>query len=652
MGKVQDFISRQKESYVAVIKRYAWTVISTIILSLIACMVNLDILTSEGVENVVIFLGFFAGCSFFIETVLKSRTKAPAKMGTLVVAYIIAAVVSIAVTAVIRIAEESNSTFFQYYAAATIGFIVLILGGLAMRRLVKDSELSFEKYAVKLMFSFMGLMTIMLVLNIGIIVILELINSLLVKIRVWKILGTIESLLAGTIYMPFMLICLNVDEEEDSKFSRGLILYALTPLYTAALAIVYMYIIKLIVTMDFPSNRVFTICASLFAVGVCIWTAAYSYVKAELDAGNYHESVPADISPAGFAGHVPDGGVPGVGLAASGSGVPGVDSVSSGLTNEWGGLGPISSDVPPSVINELSKPMPAEKVIVKKGVEHARYNKTFYDKLIIYMKYIYAPLILLELYCMGIRIHEYGFTSERLMGVWFMIAQTIYIAWEPLYNLVLKIRRKAEKIRPHERYEDFLFVGLVIYFLAVLCPLTSVVKLEYLSQKARFIKDENISTYRVLKNNMYGESYLKDEGRYGMKYELSLKQSPDESAYNYPPTIYIYEGDSSYRGAIPVEGAKYFYRFDSFGREDMYDHDDLKNYSIEYEDGTVTLDIAGLADDLLEDEEWKYGKHAKLVELPKTFTATDGTRVVLTYISCRYTKEGFEAINMKGYVLK
>ena len=646
MGKVQDFISHQKESYVAVIKKYVGTVVSTIVLSLILCMINLDIITEDGAENVCLFLGFFTGCAFFIETVLKSRTKAAASAGTLVTAYSIAVVISIATTAVIRIAEDSDDTFFQYYTAVITGFIALILGGLAMRRLIKDSELSFEKYAVKLMFSFMALLTIMLVLNIGIVVILELIDSLLVKIRVWKILGTIESLLAGTVYTPFMLICLNVDEEEDSRFSRGLIMYALTPLYTAALAIVYLYIFKLIITMNFPSNRVFSICASLFCVGVCIWTAAYSYVKAELEAGNYSESVPADIPPAGLAEHVQ------AGLAASGSSVPGVDSDSSGLTNEWGGLGPVSSKVPPSVINELSKPMPVEKVIVKKGVEHARYNKTFYDKLIIYMKYIYAPLILLELYCIGIRIHDYGFTTERLAGVWFMIAQVVYIAWEPLYNLFLKIRSKAEKIRIHEKYEDYLFVALAIYFLAMLCPLTNILKLEYMSQKARFAQDENVSNYRVLKYNMYGERYLKDQGKYGLEYEVSLKQSPDESSYGHIQKVYINEGESGYRGAIPVDGAKYIYQFQDYGRDGVFDYNDLKNYTIEYEDGTVTVDIAGLADDLLEDEKWRNGKHAKLVELPMTLQATDGTRIVLTYISCRYTKEGFEAINMKGYILK
>ena len=643
MSRIQEFISRQRESYVEVIKRYAVTVIAVIVLSILGCLDSLDVVETESLEDVYNFLGFFVCCTFFAETVLKSKSREKVTKSKLSAAYIIAAAAAGLVTMAIHMIEDAESDFTEYYLITSIVFAVIILIGFAMRRLVKDSDLTFEKYAVKLIFSFTSLLTIVLVLNLGFLIILELIDNLLVDIKEWRILGTIEYLLMGTVYTPFMLICLNVDEEEDSKFSRGLVMYALTPLYTVALAIIYLYIFKLIITWDFPSNSVFGICAGLFAIGVCIWTAAYSYVRAELDAGSYSEYVPDDKAAS------PEGNVTPAGMVPS-------ESEASELTTKWGGLGPVSTEQPfidQTVLDKLKTPIREQKT-----VSHARSSKTFYDKLIIYMKYIYAPLILLELYCLGVRIHDYGLTSDRLMGVWFMIAQVIYIAWEPIYNLVLKLRGKKEKIKLHDRYEDYLYAVLVMFFLAVLCPFTNILRLEYISQKARFEAEHDLSNYRVLKYNMYGKRYLEDGDMLGPDYEITLKKddgygySDDDHAYNHERKIYLSAGRSRYEGEISVAGASSMYMIDNYRYDDSISLEDAKQYSLDYEGGSVTVDLSALLDDLMQDEKYKNGKHATQAELPRTLTATDGTRLVVTYISCAYTKSGYEEINIKGYVLK
>ena len=394
-------------------------------------------------------------------------------------------------------------------------------------------------------------------------------------------------------------------------------------------------------------------------LGVCIWTAAYSYVKAELDAGNYNEdpggsSVPNDIPPMITQGNVPPTSVQS-GVPADAQ--PGIhaNAPAPELTSSWGGLGSLS-DIPPVDLTNITidnaNTNTGSKTVVARGGGHARYNKTFYDKLIIYMKYIYAPFLLLELYCVGVRIHEFGLTGDRILGVWFIISQSIYIAWEPLYNLVLKIRGKGERIHLHERYEDYLFVALAMYIFMVLCPFTSVSKMEYLSQKARFENEANSSSYRVLKNNIYGERYLEDEGKLGKEYELALKQDNPYQSHN-KQHIYLTEGESNYTGPVDISGADTLFKFDNINDNVFKDIEELKEFKITYGDQeSLAVDLSNLVDDMMEDEKYSNGKHAKQAELPYTTTAADGSRVVITYISFTYSTDGYEGICVRGYVMR
>ena len=674
MGKIKEFISRQRESYVEVIKRYMCTVGATIILSLLACLESLDVVDADSLEDAYVFLSFFICCAFFIETVMKSvsRGREAVSKNKLITAHLIAAAASVVVTVVLHVVMDSESSFTEYYATVVILFIILILGGFALRRLIKDSGLPFEKYAVNLISSFFSLLTIVLVLNIGFMVILELIDLLLVSIKTWRILSVVEYLLAGTVYLPFVLICLADDSREEeraeeSKLSRGLVMYALTPLFLAAMVIIYLYIFKILLTREFPTNRIFSICAGLFSVGVCIWTAAYSYIRREHDTGGltagtantgagaqeHTGSVETGAGAQAYVGSTNTGAGAQEHTVITDTGTVAQEHAGVNITG-WGGLGPINPD--------LSLPESAEPYVVKlpqngtalRNTQETKHKRSLYDKLIIYMKYIYSPLVLLELYCIGVRIYDYGLTDERLTAIWFMIAQVIYIAWEPLYNLVLKLRGKGERIRLHERYEDYLYAVLIMFFFAVICPITNIPRLEYLSQRARLKKEQNVSSYRVLKYNMYGERYLDEEGMLDPDYEFTLEQDYGyiNYDYDYEQRIYLSEGSSHYTGAIPVEGAESVYMIESYESPGGKDSDQLKEYRLDYEDGSVIIDLSTLLDDMKQDKKYQNGKHAKLAELPRTVTAADGTRVVITYISCSYTESGYDSINIKGYVLK
>lgn len=54
-------------------------------------------------------------------------------------------------------------------------------------------------------------------------------------------------------------------------------------------------------------------------------------------------------------------------------------------------------------------------------------QKNFYSKILAGLIYFFAPLMLLQIYCIGVRIYEYGMTSERYLGVALIIFEIITI---------------------------------------------------------------------------------------------------------------------------------------------------------------------------------------------------------------------------------
>ncbi len=67
--------------------------------------------------------------------------------------------------------------------------------------------------------------------------------------------------------------------KETAKFFAVVVRYILLSLTMIAFAIIYLYIAKIIITQEMPSNEVFRILAALFVVGLPIWTMADSFPK-------------------------------------------------------------------------------------------------------------------------------------------------------------------------------------------------------------------------------------------------------------------------------------------------------------------------------------------------------------------------------------
>ena len=440
MGKIKTWYHMFQNRLNEVFRKFLGTLVLVFILCIFYDFIEIthQKITST-IEYILIFLSVAAVGTFFTECVLRGRKSKEAT----ITGYIFAGLGAFLWVILDVITKSDVSNITLYYLGVFALFYVMILMGLAFLALIKDSGLPFEQYMLRIIISLLRMLIVFLVLNLGILFILWLFNTLISKFDYTDWLYYIEILLFAVVYLPHGLSCLiDRSEPEQTKFARGLVLYALMPMLLAATGIIYIYMFKLVVTWDFPSNQVYPICAVLFCAGFLIWTMAYAYTR-------------RNVSP-------------------------------------------------------------------------------IYNKIIRYMKYIYAPFILLESYAIGIRIHEFGWTVTRYFAVAFIVLQVVYIAWEPLINLVLWIKR-SDKIHYAEHYEWIIYVIFVLSFFALIFPWSSAVYLEYVSQKERFekvcldirnlheldrvwtpeeyqevakLQYSGRSIRLVLSGNVYGEDYL------------------------------------------------------------------------------------------------------------------------------------------------
>ena len=146
--------------------------------------------------------------------------------------------------------------------------------GLTIYFFYKRSKESFEAYLGK---AFCGLMKAELVygiIAIGTALVLWAFDTLIVDIDNLDLFLRIETVLVALVQFPCAIAGLSKTENRLGKFAKVILSYVFTSIEDIAFVIIYIYIIKILITWSFPSNQVFTILTALFSVGVVIWTMA------------------------------------------------------------------------------------------------------------------------------------------------------------------------------------------------------------------------------------------------------------------------------------------------------------------------------------------------------------------------------------------
>jgi hypothetical protein len=173
-------------------------------------------------------------------------------------------------------AEEFFLRFFFVYLVICLCSAVFFL--------YKKSRLSFEQYCVK---GFLGLLKGYLaygVITLGALCIIWVFQTLIYDI---DIIEFVIAIITGLVAYTTALLALSRPGDKISKFGNIMMGYVFPSILAIAFVIVYAYILKILFTWTFPSNKAFAIVTALFTSGICFWTMAQGCMEG-VDNG-YHK---------------------------------------------------------------------------------------------------------------------------------------------------------------------------------------------------------------------------------------------------------------------------------------------------------------------------------------------------------------------------
>ncbi|MCR5800391.1 MAG: DUF4153 domain-containing protein [Lachnospiraceae bacterium] len=270
-AKFSDKIKKAALSLKGIFTDYPVTLGAVVLAAFLgAIIIDVDFDT-EIIERIIVFLLCFAGETLLVEEFFARKVKLR------IIGYAVAIFPAVFYTYVLEIFDSKAETFLGMdvdKAMEVIGnwYIVFyaVLAALTILHICKRLGCSFEKYCLS---SFFAIMKTTLVYGIfagGLAILVLIFDELIMDTG--EFLSRIELFLAGGIYVPAMLLAVTDKRGEIGKFARGVVLLVFEPLLMAALVIIYIYIVKIFVTSDVPSNSVFSIITFLFVAGLIIWT--------------------------------------------------------------------------------------------------------------------------------------------------------------------------------------------------------------------------------------------------------------------------------------------------------------------------------------------------------------------------------------------
>ena len=173
--------------------------------------------------------------------------------------------------------EWTEGTLIEEWAMRCyIALLLLLILGI-LYFIHKKSSVGFIEYMMHVGANFCVVTAIYVVLWIGVMLILLILDLLLLN-DTETLVELSLILLTGFFYVPACIMSLgNMDSNIDDGIGRILVKYVMTGMTICAMLIVYVYLLKILITWEMPSNEIFGIVSGLFCIGMLIWVVDYYY---------------------------------------------------------------------------------------------------------------------------------------------------------------------------------------------------------------------------------------------------------------------------------------------------------------------------------------------------------------------------------------
>ena len=497
---LKELVKALGSKIIGVFRDYPVTMIAIMVAALIASILvsweNRD--TEIYLERTALFFLITAVGTIFFEEVF------PKKLVIRIAGYASSAILSFLFVGILSSKEELifglESDMVIDFTARILAVYGVVLVSFSIWHMFRRLEEDFEVYATKAFLELLKASVIYGLFAGGLATIILIFNALIFDTD--DFLAQVEIFLASGIYVPMCLKAISGKNEEPGKFFRICIHYALLPMLLIAFGIIYLYIGKVFLLRDIPSNKIFPILAGLFTVGMPIWTLVHGMQQKD----------------------------------------------------------------------------------------------DFLSKAARFLPYVFVPFLFLQCWSLGLRIGQYGITSDRYWGIILILGEAIYFVLYFLHH-----RGQTQAI------SWMVFAVMIICFFTVLCPGTTYEDVTIRSQMARLEKQlenpfptqEDKQSIRSIYNKI---NYLGYKGKRALNKKLSKAQKDLLESYSdytaiAKETVYL----SAYQGSDYMEVAGYsrIYQVSVMDRSDDYLGDgklvvEFTNYEKRKASEPILVDISDM----------------------------------------------------------
>lgn len=278
MGKVSNYINQNMAKFKQIYIRYVASIFCVFIIAVVSIIANQK--KGFDIESIVTVCSIWLAGNFLVESLWKKTAEEAQKnKQKWLIGYGVTFVIAIVFENLSEILKAQKADIPNLIFESILYFYIACTVLLAIYVLLRQQKLDLPHCIGRIIFALLRAVGVYLVLNIAVILILEIIDALLVDIDTFRVELNIQLMLSALAYFPTCLLAVSDTSEDNAAFTKKFVSYVLLPCVWIAMFVIYLYVVKIIVTQEVPSNEIFSICASLFAIGMPIWMMASGFVE-------------------------------------------------------------------------------------------------------------------------------------------------------------------------------------------------------------------------------------------------------------------------------------------------------------------------------------------------------------------------------------
>lgn len=269
MSYLKKIFNKTSETFRELIKKFPVTLLIIAFATIFLTIAVDSNFTAKTIGKICLFCTIFSVETFLVENIF-TENKIYKGIG-----YTISAIIAFVFNLVIF--SDKSDNFIQTTVRILIGYLLIVFL-YSIYVIIRKNKVEFKKYLLNVFANIFNSTITYLVLNLGLTLISVIFIELLLDSEYGYFILRLQILLLGLFCIPQIInSLLSVADKNVNTFIQGLIKFVLLPLTEISILIIYMYIVKILILNQMPSNIVFRILAGIFVVAFPVWNMAENF---------------------------------------------------------------------------------------------------------------------------------------------------------------------------------------------------------------------------------------------------------------------------------------------------------------------------------------------------------------------------------------